>query len=323
LSTANITTFSELYELAQTHIEVFDLGRQLQCINSDDLYKIEVGELPYPFPFKESAHIAIITWHPDHPERHSIWMFKWALDERNVVQISAQQNCLERVIKSLTTKDEDERRRLLQDHPFHFKPNEIMQSCFHAKASAILNQPVSKYFASTRQYFLSENQTANWQEIGIQGVGELVWKLQDTDKAHIIKHFNDYAKPAQLCLLACLEHSNDDAKFSQQLIERVQLDEFELFSHLIRAVSKTAKDPIITKWIHKLVNENSQLHIECLLAIATRAYLALGDDIVMINLFHQLAQRSHIDTIDIIAKDLARIESLRKFVVKALRVPMS
>ncbi|MCJ8311562.1 MAG: DUF3549 family protein [Saccharospirillaceae bacterium] len=322
MSKTNINTFSELYELAQTHIEVFDLGRQLQHIDSDDLYKIEVGELPYPYPFKESAHIAIITWHPDHPERHSIWMFKWALDERNMVQISAQQNCLERVIKSLAVKDEDERRRLLQDHPFHFKPNEIMQSCFHAKASIILNQPVSKFYESSKQYYLSESQN-NWQEIGIQGVGELVWRLQDSDKKHIVKHFNDYAKPAQLCLLACLEHSNDDPIFSQQLIKQVQLDEFELFSHLIRAVSKTANDPVVKNWLHLLVNEHTELHIECLLAIATRAYLALEDDIVMINLFHKLAQISNIKTIDIIAKDLTRFEPLRKHVIKALRVPIN
>jgi len=322
LSNPNITTFSELYQLAQTHIEVFDLGRQLQQIDCDDLYKIEVGELPYPYPYKESAHIAIITWHPDHPERHSIWMFKWSLDERNVVQISAQQNCLERVVKSLTTTDEDERRRLLQDHPFHFKPNEIMQSCFHAKASLILNQSASKFYEPTKQYFLSDTQT-NWQEIGIQGVGEMAWRLQDTDKKHIIEHFNEYAKPAQLCFLACLEHTNDDPVFSQQLIETVQLDEFELFSHLIRAVSKTARNPFITNWIHKIVNEHNELHIECLLAISTRAYLALEDDIVMINLFHKLAQISNVETIDIIAKDLARIEPLRKYVVKALRVPIN
>jgi len=317
----NITTFSELYQLAKTHIEVFDLGRQLQHIEAEEFYKIEKGDIAYPYPYKESAHIAILTWHPNQPERHSIWMFKWGLDERNMVQISEQQTCLERVVKSLTTVDDDERRRLLQDHPFHFKPTEMVQACFHAKASSILNQPTSKYFEPTQQYFLSDKNN-DWKTIGVQGIAEFAFKLKDHDKQTIIQKFNQYAKPAQLCLLACLENSNDDPDFSHQLINNIALDEFEIFSHLIRAISKTSHHPTIKTWIHSLVNDNTELHIECLLAIATRAYLALDNDIVMINLFHKLAQRSNVDTIDIIAKDLARIEFLRAHVIKALRVPI-
>ncbi|BCE00126.1 DUF3549 family protein [Marinicellulosiphila megalodicopiae] len=317
----NITTFSQLYQMAQTHIEVFDLGRQFQHLDADDFYKIETGEIAYPFPYKDSAHIAILTWQPQYPEKHSIWLFKWGLDERNVVNIAEQQSCLERVVTSLMTKDDEERRRLLQDHPFHFKPNEIMQACFHAKASMILGQSVSKYYEATSKYFLTD-QNENWQTIGVQGVGELVWRLTDADKKIVVSKFNQYAKPAQLCFLACLEHVNDDPQFSKQLINVVELDEFELFSHVIRAVSKTANNNKVKQWIHDLVNTHQDLHLECLLAIATRAYLGLDDDIVMINLFHKLAQNSNIDTIDIIAKDLARIEKLRALVVRALRVPM-
>lgn len=317
-----ITSFSELYALANNNIRVFDLGRSLRSISQQDFLKIEMADIAHPHPYLQHAHIAIIAWQDETVDQHSIWLFKWGLDEQNKIKIAEHQTCLERVVKSLMTQDPNERRRLLQDHPFHFKPNDIMQACFHAHAAHILKRSTSGFLIKAEQYYL-HNPNSDWQEIGIQGVAELVHQLDNQKTALLINNLARFSKQASLCLLACLENENIDLNLATALIKHYgdNDEDSELFSHLIRALSSVSNQEVIKSWLQSYINKENDIQLEILLAIASRVWPALDDDIVMINLFHKLAKHTSSTGVDVLAKDLISLDNLRPHVLKAIRVP--
>ena len=240
-----ISSFSELYQLANSHISVFDLGRSLRPISNEEFKKIETADIALP-PYLQHAHIAIIAWQEGADAQHSIWLFKWGLDEQNKIKIAEHQTCLERVVQSLITQDQEERRRLLQDHPFHFKPNDIIQACFHAAAEDILKRSHSQFYHRAAEYYL-HNPSSDWQDIGIQGVAELTYNLTDQQTQQIIDNLPHFSKQANLCLLACLEHQQISLGLAQALIKHFCRNDqdIELFSHLIRAISSVADKAIV------------------------------------------------------------------------------
>lgn len=299
---------------------VFDLGSQLRELSSGSWQAFDRGE-PYAYPHLGHAWIVLLLWNPDNREQHSIWFMKLPLDEQACLPVAVHQDVLQRLYQALGTEDPGERQRLLTDHPYQFTPAPAKMAALHARASRILGVAPSQHYEPARRYLLEDGPVDTWQQLGVQGIAEVLERLDERAARQLAKRLPQLPREPRLVVLEALEHQRPAPSLVQALITQAeQADDAELDTATLRAVSQTDAKGMVSRFAEKALQRHPD-HLNLVLALLSRHPDLLENTELSLTALERLAELADQDGFNRVIEGLALQPGLSGLVLKTLRHP--
>ena len=305
-------------------MRVFDLGRRIAKIGLSEFEAIEDLSRPYPTPYLRHAWVGILSWNPDEPGQHNIWFLKLPLDEQNILQPGPRDQFLQHWLRVVQHPDKDH-----GEAPCAFKPDGNRMSYFHSIALKTLKQPETQYYATARAYFSGDTGWQNWQQLGLQGIAEVVARLDESNNSELLQKAlpemdKAGASVPRNVLLGFLENAEPDVNLTIALTDSLaaamkgQPDATELALYC-RAMSQSVsvnhrRDVLQLVLQHPLASE-----VEILSAVGSRCWNDLEGDTLSLYL-EKLAQAGQ-DVFLALVADLMTLPGKRKQILEAFRNP--
>lgn len=312
-----IDTISELLLHSGTQFRIYDIGRKITKISKDDFNKVEQNQMPYPFPNHGHASFAIAFWQPQSKAPY-IWFIKLPLDERGLLNQGARNHFIAIIVealgKDLTVDPTEHQQELLNSNPYHFTPAEYKLAALNSIVRKELKQPASIHFEHFQNYINGQLAWDSWQNIGVQGISDLVCYLDNEDivtaLASNIEHF-----PEQVFQPLCLALENQKLPYAL-LNALIALANETNLTNVIRSLASSCDHPHVQRFIGKVLNE--QQNDDVYITIAGRSWQALTPETLAL-LLSALAQKEDLAIFSAIFKDLVAIPTLRPHVFAVMR----
>jgi hypothetical protein len=176
-------TITDLVRQRGANLRIFDMGRRIQPLDTALFEEIEQQCRSYPVPYLKHAWLALLSWHPEQPGQHAIWFLKLPLDEQNLLDAPARDGFVRYVAQRQASGDSTTDKG---EAPFSFKPDGHRMAYFHALAARELGAPVSRFYGTTRGYLSGDIGWENWQQLGLQGLAEVVAGYQQDNNQALL-----------------------------------------------------------------------------------------------------------------------------------------
>lgn len=323
-----INTLSEFLTQAGTQFCLYDLGRRLQPLKNTDFEDIEAGRRPYPWPLQRHAWLAVSYWQQAGQSPY-IWFLKLPLDERGLLNPAAIKHFLaalvEQLGQDLSAPLSEAQQQQLAQTPFTFQPAQDKLAAFHARLSLDLGLPPSAYLAPVQAYLAAPEQH-NWQELGLQGLADLVARLPADDGVcrQLSSRLFGLPLPVQNALLGQCEHNAIPHELARTLLDAIspelerQTPDQERIALLLRATAGCA--PFAARQ-HKLASLLAMAPEQTLmLTIAARLWQELTDETLLLTFLEILADR-HGELFNGLFAELVSIPALRPLILANLHNP--
>lgn len=315
-----IDTISELLALSNTQFRIYDIGRKITKISKNDFNKVENNQMPYPFPMQGHASFAIAFWQKGQQTPY-IWFIKLPLDERGLLNQGARNHFIAIIIEALgndLTVDPSERQQeLLNSNPYHFAPAEYKLAAFNSIIRHELKADTSIHFEHFQSYISGQMPWSEWQAIGVQGISDLVCKLDNGKLTeNLCKNIAHFPEPVFQPLCLALENQVLPLNLINRLVELAETASPENLPYVIRALASSAEHPNVKAFVTNLLA--TQQSDEVYITLSGRCWLSLNDN-TLEKLLDQLAQKQDLALFAGIFKDLVAIPSLRPHVFAVMR----
>ncbi|WP_370293501.1 DUF3549 family protein [Thalassolituus sp.] len=162
-------------------MRVFDLGRRISAIDVAEFEAFENLARPYHSPYLRYAWVGILSWNPQEPGQHNIWFLKLPLDEQNILQPGPRDAFLQHWLQVIAAPDKEH-----GEAPCSFKPDGNRMAYFHSQALRELNQPATRFYTTARAYLSGDTGWDNWQQLGLQGLAEVVARLDQENNSNLL-----------------------------------------------------------------------------------------------------------------------------------------
>ena len=250
---------------ASTEYRIYDLSRIVKPFSAEAFRAIENGERPFPYPRQQHAWLGIVLRQKERAESNQIhdpyiWFVKLPLDERGLFQHAARQHFLSIIVEALgenlTAAPTAEQEKRQQQNPYIFTPDEPRRAAFHAQVSHNLQFPASVHYADALAFFRGETATSTWQDLGVQGIHDVVVRnLQEPSiQQHIHTQLLQWPKPLQQTLMEALEHAKLPATLAQNLIGTLPTAPREQQIMLLRCLADASQHGNFQKAVQHLLN---------------------------------------------------------------------
>ncbi|MGB2221906.1 DUF3549 family protein [Neptunomonas sp.] len=328
-------SFSSIYELLNesgAQFRIFDMGRRISKLSTDQFNKLEQGSIPYPTPYLHHAWLALLLWNPKNKEQNVVWFLKFPLDEQGYLVQAVRDDFLGRLMQNITQmlnkETIDEEKDALKDNPFSFTPDQEKMAMFHAIASTTIGRDPSGFYREASAYFSGELGWNNWQGLGYQGIADVVARL-DTQSSHALALSIEHLPNEVLSALGgCLEHILPDhtlaSALQQRLSDSLDNDNQEpvVIAALLRALSQAHDEALKQQAILTTLNSQYAYSAEVLTAIATRCFLTLQyPDILKVFLEKLAESEAGQAGFSRILADLMFMPALRALILREFRQP--
>jgi len=322
-----ISSISELLSLSGSQFRVYDIGRKIDKIPKDIFNKIELNQLPYPYPTQSHACLAIVFWQKESTQPF-IWFIKLPLDERGLLNQGARNHYIAIIIEALgnniTDTPSEKQEELLKNNPYHFTPAQYKLAALNSIISTELKREMSEHYALFAQYISGKVEWDNWQNLGVQGINDFSSKINESDNAEqLIKAFDFLPEQVINPLFTALENQQLSLPIIQAILNKLQQSDLNdtLRSSLLRSLSSSSKHPLVTKYLASLLEQPDTLSINTLILFSGRLWEALEDTNTLLNFFEAIAKKKDIELFSEIFKDLVAIPSLRHKAFEVMRSP--
>lgn len=196
-------TINQLVEESGAQMRIFDLGRRITKISKKDFADFEQLGKAYPTPYLKHAWIAVLSWNPKKAGQHNIWFLKLPLDEQNILQPGPRDAFLQHWLRVVADPDKEH-----GEAPCSFKPDQNRMAYFHAVSLITLAQPATQYYATARAYLSGDLGWDNWQQLGLQGLAEVVARIaEDNNERLLAQAIGQMPAVPRNVLLGYLENS--------------------------------------------------------------------------------------------------------------------
>lgn len=326
-----LNTLSEFLLQAKTQFRVYEMGRTINKISTDNFMQFETAHKPYPAPLQRHAQFAITFWNKNENNQHYLWFLKFPLDEQGLLIQGTRNTFLNMVVESLglmlekTPSKEDQER--LATNPYVFKPSTDKIAMLNAIINRDFIRPESKYYPTAQQYFAGKRDVNDWQEVGIQGICDAAARLSRDDNAKNIANILPQLPNEPLySLCLALEHEAIPTKVSESLAQLItqettkeKPDDVRL-SMLLRAFSSAPAKGLRTA-LYPAIFQHNDIS-QTIVALAGRCYQDLNDQDVLLAFFEAAVRQHQGNELFIyLFSDLVAIPSLRDNVLAMLRNP--
>ena len=324
---------------------VFDMGRKITPISNDDFQKIEDQAEVYPFPFLQKSWVALLFWPNNAQEEVAeseavIWFLQFPIDEMGFLKQESRDGfligLLEQVGKNIYAKQKGGRiLDELNESPFAFKPQPNRLASFHALATVILGQSPSQYYQHACDYLRGDAGFEQWQFLGLQGVADVVARLDQSDnKALLVNAVALMPQEPLESFCGMLENIEPDGSLTEKLVKRLnqELDSIgesregkreskvRLIAMLVRALSGALPDVTRQGALLHVLESLAANEIEVLAAISGRAWNDLYSKAIMDVFIANLANQDQA-AFNAILMDLMMIPKMRQAVMEVVRNP--
>ncbi len=315
-------TISEWCASNKVQMKVFDMGRRIEEISTKLFLDIEQQQQAYPTPYLKHAWLGILSWYKDQPGQHHIWFVKLPLDERNLMQ-TGPRNAFLHYWKQVVNTPKQEH----GEAPFNFKPDAGRMAYFHALAVQVLAQPATAYYSQARAYLSGQQGWDHWQNIGLQGLAEVVARLQqDNNNAILIEALPHIPTVVRNAILNYLENTHPDPALTLAINDS-----------LAAAVSGSPTAQDLAAYARALSNsENIQQRqllllailqhplcksVELLAAIGSRCWQDLKGDLLLVYLECLARNEQGKGAFNALLADMLTLANMRVEVIAVLAAP--
>lgn len=291
-------TLTHLFQQAQTRLSVFDLGRRIRALSSDEFLRIEQMQTPYPTPYLQHAWVALLLSAPEKKGQNAVWFLKLPLDEQGYMIGAVRDDLLGRLINNFEQHLANETAEdALKDNPYSFKPSSEKMAIFHALAARQTEGPASSHYEAVQGYLQSPELNDTWQHLALQGLADLVMRLDQADNEVLLaSRLPELPQGLETHLLSLLEHSHYGEALRLGLEEKLkeallnQSSDPLLVALLIRALSPQPMNSELKQLAQQLLTHPAASHAEVLSALATRCENWLMEPQILRNFLETLAR---------------------------------
>lgn len=273
-----LSSISELLQQSGAQFRIFDMGRRISKLTTDQFDKFEQGLIPYPTPYLHHAWLALMLWNPKHKQQNVVWFLKFPLDEQGFLVQAVRDDFLGRLMQNIQQMLDNnaisDANDALKDNPFSFTPDQEKMAMFHAIAAQITQQPPSQFLAGAKAYFSGDLGWDQWSGVGYQGIADLVADLE-SQQHYLLNAIPNIPSEPLVALATYLEHSKPDHKIAEALLTRLKKaiaepEQASLVAALLRGLSNTHSDTLRSEALQLALNSQYQGSAEVMAAIATR-----------------------------------------------------
>ncbi len=326
-----IGSISDFLKQGNFNFRIFDMGRRVTRISNQLFEKIENQQEQYPYPFQQSAWLAILFWDKNKQAESIIWFLKFPIDELGYLQLSSRDAFIQQLIDQLGSSLQEKQHNKpvsdsLKESPFAFKPKQDRLAIFHSKASKELGQSPSQYYAHTQEYLRGDIGYEQWKFLGLQGIADVVARLDEAANESILAKAIDSLPDTPLEIICnMLEHSEPKRNLSEALSHRLTT-ELEgkqstlLIAALTRALSNGRPESLRLSLWKTLLESEVASEIEILAAISGRAWRDLDNRNLLKQFITALAGCNQ-EQFNILLIDLMAIPTLREPILAVMRQP--
>lgn len=328
-SPENIATISELLALSNSQYRIYDLGRRIDKISKEQFTKIELNQLPYPYPSQGHAFIAIAFWQKQASQPY-LWFVKLPLDERGLINQAALSHFIAIIVQALgsnlTVDPSEKQEELLKGNPYHFTPAQYKLASLNSKIKLELKQPASDYFQLCHQYFSGKLAWENWQKIAVQGICDYAAQINNKDNAaNLVSALPHIANEVLLPLCSALENEVLPLNLIDSIIEYYKnvpddKNQLQSQSHLLRALSSSCHHPHVVDFIKQLLC-SEQLSTEILIVLSGRCWQLWQEPEMLMDYLECVVQTNDQPLFSAIFKDLVAIPAIRPNIFQCMRAP--
>lgn len=320
-------TISELLNISGSQYRIYDIGRKIEKISKADFEKIEDNRLPYPSPSQGHAFVAIAFWQKDSPGPY-LWFVKLPLDERGLLVQASRDHFVAIIVEALgsdlSVDPSSRQEELLKSNPYHFTPSQYKLAFLNSLLKIAIKQPASEFFTSAKSYIEGKVAWDNWHNIGVQGLTDVVARVEDVPHKTIADALPHLPEQVLLPLCSALENVSLAPELIEQIIEQLQADTLATTtqSALTRALASSCQHPyVINHFSTLLTSKEIALNEELLIIIAGRCWQVLQMPALMMAFLEALVCAEEQQLFPSIFKDLVAIPQIRPILFQCMRDP--
>ena len=326
-----IETLSEFLLQAGTQYRIFDLGRRIQKLNTDDFASFEKAMQPYPYPLQQHAFVGILFWNKQASEQHYIWFLKLPLDEQGLLNQAARNQFLELVVTALGNQLDQqpskEQQSALDHNPLIFKPSEQKLAYFNSLVKASMKLPPSDYLQDVVDYLSPRADVTQWQHLGLQGLADLVARLDQGEYSQVLAEQLPSLPAEPFCALAAfLENAKVPSAIARVLLTRLDAaladNDKKLALHCLRALSNAQGEGFRSQALDVVLDSGIAGELDTLAIIAGRCWRELAEPARLGRYLEIIAaEQQDVAVFHQLYADLVAIPLLRPHMLAALRNP--
>lgn len=322
----------DLLNTAGTEIRIFDLGRRVSQLSTDQFKLIEQAQMHYPAPYMHLAFVGILIWNPANRSENAVWFLKLPLDEQGFLVQAARDDLVSRLVTNVVNHKSGEPlpEDALKDNPFAYKPEQEKMAMFHSQAAIEMQQHASQYFEFAQQYFDGQLDAERWPDLALQGIADYAARLPSMaqSQARLLANLPNIPDAPLANLCAQLEHIALPDPLAQALALRLQAqlnsDQGSALqtAALLRGVSNTRDENLKQTLVRDILLSRFGQDAEILVTIATRcttAFYAL--DILSLFLEKLATSDAGQNGFSRIIAELMFMPTLRTLILQAFRDP--
>ena len=334
MSSHQITTLSEFLHHSGAKYSVFDMGRRVTKLCSDQFFNFESAQQAYPYPLQKSALFGVVFWSPTLPDKHYIWFLKFPLDEQGLLIQGARDEflcmLLDRVGESmLAATGSEDIEDVLNDSPYTFTPLEEKLAAFNAKANKSLGRQPSSYYHNALNYFIGDKELNSWQSLAIQGVADVAERLNEGgDTQCLIEALPKIPERPFMVLCSFLEHVEPTIGIVETLDQQIEYElqqkepNIEKICACLRGASNSPVRALLEQMVIKTLKDDCSKKIEILAVISGRLWQLLENSQICTLFVERLAENdADYSGFSQVLADAMFMPGLREHIMKALRCP--
>ena len=275
-------TIGELIANRGAQMRVFDMGRRIEEIGADDFAAFEQQRQPWAVPYLKHAWLGILSWNANEPGQHNIWFLKLPLDEQNLLQPAPRDAFLQYWLRVAAAPDKEH-----GEAPCSYKPDANRMAYFHALALQTLKQSHTAFYTTARAYLSGDLGWENWQQLGLQGLAEVVANLQHECNSELLTAaLPSLPAVPRNALLAFLENVQPDQALTSALndslaeVVRDQATVADLAAYA-RALSGSVNMAQRQELLRVLLQHPHNRAVELLAAIGSRCWRDLHGSLLL------------------------------------------
>ena len=288
-----LETITDFLVLSGFQYRIFDLGRKIQKISNQTFAAIELQQTPYPYPFQQKAWLAVLFWDKQKQQEPVIWFLSFPIDELGLLKLESRDGFVRDLMTNIGENmqahlDGGIAQDSLKESPFSFKPREDRLAMFHALATVELNELPSSHYAPTQEYLLGRTDSDQWQSLGLQGIADVIARLDKDDNAATLASALPRLPDVPLDrFMQGLENVRFSGVLSAALAKRITIEmsaeprQPALMASLLRALSGSEAKNERQRLINEVLSSDLRQEIEVLAAISGRAWHDLSEATLM------------------------------------------
>src|SRR5690606_4258818 len=315
-------TIGELISERGAQWRGLDMGRRIEEVPAEIFTAFEQQQQPWPVPYLKHAWVGILSWDAQQPGQHNIWFLKLPLDEQNLLQAAPRDAFVQFILRSAAAPDKEH-----GDAPCSYKPDANRMAYFHALALQTLQQPVTACYTTARSYLSGDQGWDNWQQLGLQGLAEVVARLeQDHNSALLTAALPHLPAVPRNVLLGFLENAAPDQALTSAINDVLAMvvghqPTVADLAAFARALSNSVNMEQRRQLLAVLLQHPLCRHVEVLAAIGSRCWRDLHGELLLSYLEALARNEQGSGAFNALVADLLALPGLRAHFMHALASP--